>query len=171
MKMVAAVVRPMTVRLVCRIVPAPMKPMPVTTPAATRSASPGTLSLSPSSSELVVSKAAATHTIMWVRSPAGLFAYSRSTPIARPNPAAARIRRHSSASVIARLPPTHSHGGRSRRNPGEGSPSEITTEMRQSLHQPQRAPDPDRPVRRKPECDVPPNPAARRCAATSDEGT
>src|SRR4029450_4222047 len=41
MKIVAAVVRPTTRWRVWRIAPAPMKPIPVTTPAATRSASPG----------------------------------------------------------------------------------------------------------------------------------
>src|SRR5436190_698481 len=88
-QIVAALVRPTTAPRACRIVPAPMKPTPVTICAATRVVSvqagiepPGPRSMA---IERWVYSTDPTQIRMFVRSPAGLPPSSRSSPIAPPS--------------------------------------------------------------------------------------
>src|SRR5882762_593157 len=93
-QIVAALVSPTTAPRAWRIVPAPMKPTPVTICAATRVVSvpgaiaPAALSIA---SERCVYRTEPTQIRMFVRSPAGLPPSSRSKPIAPPNRTASPI--------------------------------------------------------------------------------
>ena len=86
----AAVVRPLTrLSRVTMIVPAPMKPMPLTTCAAIRlgsSRSPSCVARKPSNPycDTIIIRALPSATRKWVRNPASLTRYSRSSPITVP---------------------------------------------------------------------------------------
>src|SRR5215510_2580748 len=87
-----------------RIAPAPRKPMPVTTCAATRSGEPAA---APNSTERIENSADPSAMSMFVLSPAGLWRYSRSSPIAPPSAAASASRSMASekgVGVIGVLP-------------------------------------------------------------------
>src|SRR5579884_546570 len=101
---VAAVVRPLIDRPWRMMAPAPRKPMPLTTCAATREGSSLTrtwgplcdrMSLKPNA-ETSVKSAAPTETTRWVRRPACRSRSSRSRPIAPPSAAATNSRRSTS---------------------------------------------------------------------------
>src|SRR5436190_1814167 len=96
--MVAALVRPTTAPRACRIVPAPMKPTPVTICAATRVGSefPEAIVI-----DSLVYKTEPMQIRMFVRRPAGFPPSSRSSPMAPPNRVARLSWRNSSSRNIS----------------------------------------------------------------------
>ena len=88
----AAVVMPLTLSFSAQIVPAPMKPIPAIMPAAMRAGSV----LKPM--ETMVKRHEPSETSMWVLSPAGLWASSRSIPTMAPS-TTARIKLENVAKV------------------------------------------------------------------------
>jgi hypothetical protein len=108
--MLAAVVRPFTISLRKMIVPAPMKPMPLATCAATREGSRMTwrslrMSEKPKM-ETTMKSAEPSDTRAWVLIPAAHSNRSRSSPIRPPRTTAtARRKTSSTGDIIARSPP------------------------------------------------------------------
>src|SRR5262245_45808813 len=80
-----------------RMAPAPRKPIPVTTCAAMRSAEPAP---APNWTERIENSAEPSAMSMFVLRPAGLWWYSRSSPIAPPSAAARASRRIASEKVV-----------------------------------------------------------------------
>src|SRR5438093_10399373 len=96
-QIVAAVVRPWTSCPLRRMAPAPRNPSPETTCAAARSGVP---TAAPSSTDRIAKSADPSAMSIFVLSPAGLWRYSRSSPIAPPSAAARTSRRNSSEVVV-----------------------------------------------------------------------
>lgn len=91
----AAVVMPLTLSFSAQIVPAPMKPIPATTPPATCAGCP------PKLADIIVKRQEPKETSMCVRKPAGRWACSRSIPTMAPRATAKS--KLSSASRVSRV--------------------------------------------------------------------
>ena len=124
---VAAVVMPVTVKPLRIMAPAPMKPIPVTTWAATRDGS--FCSPTTAKAPAMVNSAAPRATSEWVRSPAVLWRVSRSSPSTAPSASASARRPISSSELGASTGPILSraagHGVVRGGPPRSGAPRAI----------------------------------------------
>ena len=104
----AAVVSPRTIWWLKMIVPAPMKPIPLTTCAAIRLGSSDTPSCVKISEkpycETIIMSALPNETRKWVLKPASFSRYSRSRPIIVPNSAASTRRQTKSHIIVFSIP-------------------------------------------------------------------